>query len=105
MISFFLTLPKDFRDDFIKGLLTSDIHDEKIFSYILKDNEYANKVSDPRTYGVITREVISRWVYPIVLNVPELKIKDKGFNAYSHNNIYRVNYKNSIKTMNLGRKI
>mmetsp|Transcript_15421 Transcript_15421/g.29081 ORF Transcript_15421/g.29081 Transcript_15421/m.29081 type:complete len:805 (-) Transcript_15421:48-2462(-) len=38
----------------------------KIYASILKPNEYAARVHDPRTYHAVSRDLLRRWCYPIV---------------------------------------
>eukprot|EP00330_Aristerostoma_sp_ATCC50986_P000699 CAMPEP_0114583808 /NCGR_PEP_ID=MMETSP0125-20121206/7499_1 /TAXON_ID=485358 ORGANISM="Aristerostoma sp., Strain ATCC 50986" /NCGR_SAMPLE_ID=MMETSP0125 /ASSEMBLY_ACC=CAM_ASM_000245 /LENGTH=296 /DNA_ID=CAMNT_0001777551 /DNA_START=32 /DNA_END=924 /DNA_ORIENTATION=+ len=68
----------DFRDDFINGILTSEILDDKIYAYVLDSNEYAGKITDFRTYGVVSHHIIYRWLYPITLTTNDLKYKEKN---------------------------
>jgi translation initiation factor eIF-2B subunit epsilon len=38
----------------------------KIYCSILKPNEYAARIHDPRTYHAVSRDLLKRWCYPIV---------------------------------------
>lgn len=38
----------------------------KIYASILKPNEYAARIHDPRTYHAVSRDLLRRWCYPIV---------------------------------------
>ena len=83
---------KDFRDDFINGILTSEIIEDRIFAYLLQDHEYFAKVLDYRSYGIVSQQVIYRWLYPILPSTPDLRLKDKEKNSlnYSDFNTYLV---------------
>jgi hypothetical protein len=39
-----------------------------IMAYELDDNHYFAKVTDPRTYGEISHDILSRYVHPLVLD-------------------------------------
>jgi len=39
-----------FTDDFVKELLTAEINEEKISSYILPSNQYSIRAADTRLY-------------------------------------------------------
>ncbi len=53
------------RKDFVRGVLTSDILGYRISTHILRE-EYAARVRTPRLYAAISRDLISRWMFPIV---------------------------------------
>lgn len=53
------------RKDFVRGVLTSDILGYKISTHILRE-EYAARVRTPRLYASISRDLIARWMFPIV---------------------------------------
>ncbi|KAL4440778.1 hypothetical protein ABPG74_013759 [Tetrahymena malaccensis] len=57
-----------FREDFMKELLTAEINEEKISSYIVSDSEYSLRASDPRLYYKINQSVIKRYTYPFTVN-------------------------------------
>ncbi len=44
-----------------------------IYGYQLQ-NEYAARVLDPRTYHIICRDIVTRWVYPIVPDANILQV-------------------------------
>lgn len=44
--------------------------------YII-DHEYAARVHDPRTYHHISRDIVTRWAYPLV---PDSQLVNKGTN-------------------------
>lgn len=55
----------DIRNDFIRNQSINYEVGKHIYTHIL-DNEYAARVVDPRTYHNICRDIVTRWVYPIV---------------------------------------
>lgn len=56
----------DLRRDFVKGVLTSDILGMRLAIHVLPQGSYAARVRSPRLYDAISRDIIERWVYPIV---------------------------------------
>lgn len=76
---------QDIRRDFIRNEVLNWELGMHIYSYII-ENEYAARVHDPRTYHSISRDIITRWVFPLV--------PDSEFvpgTCYVHNKNY--NYK------------
>ena len=54
------------RHHFIRGVLVSEeITGDRIYSHFISD-QYAARVSNLRTYDAISKDVIHRWVYPLV---------------------------------------
>jgi translation initiation factor eIF-2B subunit epsilon len=56
---------QDIRRDFIQNEVCNWELGMHIYGYIIKD-EYAARVQDPRTYHYICRDIVTRWVHPIV---------------------------------------
>lgn len=56
---------QDMRKDFVRGVLQSDILGLRISTHILRE-EYAARVRTPRLYASISRDLIARWMFPIV---------------------------------------
>lgn len=63
---------QDIRRDFIQNEVVNWELGMHIYGYILENrapysvNEYAARVQDPKTYHSISRDLVTRWVYPIV---------------------------------------
>ncbi|KAF8522178.1 nucleotide-diphospho-sugar transferase [Hysterangium stoloniferum] len=55
----------DIRRDFVHGILTSDLLTKTIHCHIVKDG-YAARVKDSKSYDVISKDILSRWTYPLV---------------------------------------
>lgn len=71
------------RHHFIRGILfNEDITGNHIYSRIISD-QYAVRVSNLHTYDAISRDVIHRWVYPLV---PD-NIAGESY-SYGRHNIY-----------------
>ena len=61
---------KTLKEDFIVELNTSEITDDLVQAYVLPSNYYFGEVTDPRTYAVITQDIIARKCYPFVVDFP-----------------------------------
>ncbi|KAG0601733.1 hypothetical protein M758_11G136100 [Ceratodon purpureus] len=57
------------RRDFVRGLLSDEIMGNKIFTYEI-GREYAARVENLRAYDVVSQDVIHRWTYPMVPDIP-----------------------------------
>ncbi|KAH9043184.1 nucleotide-diphospho-sugar transferase [Lactarius pseudohatsudake] len=68
----------DIRRDFVHGVLTSDLLMKNIYCYVAKEG-YAARVQDTRSYDAISKDILSRWTFPLVPddNLP-------GGYAYDH---------------------
>ncbi|TFY83054.1 hypothetical protein EWM64_g960, partial [Hericium alpestre] len=68
----------DIRRDFVHGVLTSDLLVKNIYCYIAKEG-YAARVKDTRSYDAVSKDILSRWTFPLVPddNYP-------GDTAYEH---------------------
>ncbi|BFZ15193.1 hypothetical protein BsWGS_18231 [Bradybaena similaris] len=74
------------RDDFVKGILVNEeIMGNKIHLSIIRD-KYAARVSNMHTYDAISKDVITRWTYPLV---PDLFGSNQGERIkYGRHNVY-----------------
>lgn len=77
----------DLRRDFIKGVLTSDILGVRLAVHVIPEGSYAARVRSPRLYDAISRDIIERWVYPIV---PESNILETSPYIVKRNYIYQA---------------
>ncbi|KAI0818545.1 nucleotide-diphospho-sugar transferase [Irpex lacteus] len=55
----------DIRRDFVSGVLTSDLLMKNIYCYVAKDG-YAARVADTRSYDAVSKDILSRWTFPLV---------------------------------------
>ncbi|KAF9651749.1 nucleotide-diphospho-sugar transferase [Thelephora ganbajun] len=53
------------RRDFVHGVLTSDLLMKNIYTYVAK-GAYAARVQDTKSYDAISRDILSRWTFPLV---------------------------------------
>lgn len=76
------------RDQFIRGLvMNQEIQSDSIYVALLPSEQYAAKVSDWNAYHVISRDVINRWVYPLVPDMGVCCLSQQYL--FLRNNIYR----------------
>ena len=76
------------RHHFIRGILfNEDITGSHIYTRIISD-QYAARVSNLHTYDAISKDVIHRWVYPLVPdNITEESYSYGWHNIYLSNNV------------------
>lgn len=76
------------RDQFIRGLVMGqEIQSDSIYVSQLPSEEYAAKVSDWNSYHMVSRDVINRWVYPLVPDMGVCCLNQQYL--FLRNNIYR----------------
>ncbi|KAK0450768.1 nucleotide-diphospho-sugar transferase [Armillaria borealis] len=68
----------DLRRDFVHGVLTSDLLMKNIYCYIAKEG-YAARVKDTRSYDSVSKDILSRWAFPLVPDD-----NHPGGHAYEH---------------------
>ncbi|KAK9467784.1 nucleotide-diphospho-sugar transferase [Lipomyces arxii] len=73
------------RKDFVRGILTSDLLGKTIFAHVVTDH-YAARVRSLQTYDAVSKDVISRWTYPITPDSNMLA--DQTF-QYQRGHIYK----------------
>ena len=73
------------RDNFIRGILVNEeILGNHIYTYVISD-QYAARVCNLHTYDAISKDVMHRWVYPLV---PDIAPTDEPPYSYGRHNIY-----------------
>eukprot|EP01102_Stenamoeba_stenopodia_P018545 TRINITY_DN6807_c0_g1_i2.p1 TRINITY_DN6807_c0_g1~~TRINITY_DN6807_c0_g1_i2.p1 ORF type:complete len:673 (-),score=125.69 TRINITY_DN6807_c0_g1_i2:49-2067(-) len=79
---------EDLRQQFVKGVLSSEILGNKIYTHVVSGHEYAARVRNLRTYDAVSKDIIYRWTYPMV---PDQNWT--GETSYSNNRacIYKEN--------------
>ncbi|XP_014668054.1 PREDICTED: translation initiation factor eIF-2B subunit epsilon-like [Priapulus caudatus] len=71
------------RDDFVRGILINqDIMGNMIYLH-RADDTYASRVTNLSMYDVVSKDILSRWTYPLVPDLTE-----KGSYSYGRHNIY-----------------
>lgn len=73
------------RNDFVRGVLTSDLLKKTIYAYISENTEYAARVESWDTYDAISQDVLARWCYPMV---PDANVGGSSYN-YEFNHVYK----------------
>lgn len=59
---------QELYDDFINQIQSSEIIDDRIMAYEVDAGAYYARVLDPRTYGAITQDILSRHLHPLVID-------------------------------------
>ncbi|CAN6668782.1 translation initiation factor eIF2B subunit epsilon [Trichomonascus vanleenenianus] len=75
------------RSQFVKGILTSDLLGKTIYAHIISD-KYAARVQSQQTYDAISKDIISRFAYPIA---PDSNLLDDQTYSYQRGHIYKEN--------------
>ena len=79
----------DIRGQFMQNEVVNWELGMHLYGYILTE-EYAARVHDPRTYHYICRDIVNRWVYPIVpdsLLLPDSSYVHVGKYVYKENGV------------------
>ncbi len=86
---------QDLRSHFV----SNEVHDvelgNKIMAYVMDNDEYGMRVSDFRTYAAAARDIMLRWMYPLVPENPPGPQAHDGFvrggsgMRYERGSIYR----------------
>lgn len=92
---------EDIRRDFVHGILTSDLLGKTIHCYVAKET-YAARVQSLQTYDAVTRDVLSRWTYPMV---PDNNLLSDQTYRYGRGHIYLENGVILARTTNLTSKV
>ena len=79
---------QDLRDDFLRGIVTSEILGNVIHTHVIK-NEYAARMKDLRTYASVTADVVHRWVFPMAPDVNWWQRRADGEYRLLRRSIYR----------------
>lgn len=73
------------RKDFVHGILTSDLLGKTIFAHVVTDH-YAARVRSLQAYDAVSKDVISRWTYPIT---PDSNLLADQTFQYQRGHIYK----------------
>lgn len=74
------------RNDFLKGILTSDLLKKTIYAYITGGDGYAARVESWATYAAISQDILARWCYPLV---PDSNLLDSNTYSYEIGHVYK----------------
>jgi translation initiation factor eIF-2B subunit epsilon len=72
---------RNIRKDFIHNEVCNFALGKHIYGYLLQGSEYAARVQDPRSYHAISRDLVTRWVFPFV---PDISFNSTLFSSSSH---------------------
>lgn len=76
----------DLYDDYINEIQSNEIIDDRILAYEMDGSSYYARVLDPRTYGAITQDILSRYLHPFVVDskllCPKNNYTFQSFNKY-----------------------
>eukprot|EP00981_Chlorochromonas_danica_P012587 scaffold5178_cov229-Ochromonas_danica.AAC.3 len=78
---------QDIRRDFIQNEVCNYSLGKHIYGYVLQE-EYAARVQDCRTYHTISRDLVTRWVYPLV---PDVQLLQDSSYVQGGRYVYREN--------------
>lgn len=58
-----------FKDDYINWMQDNETLNDRVRVFEVKDQgSYAARILNPRLYGIVTKDVISRKAYPLVID-------------------------------------
>lgn len=80
---------EDIRKDFVHGILTSDLLGKQIHCYVAR-HTYAARVASLQTYDAVSKDIISRWTYPLVPDnnlLPDQSYKYQRSHIYTEDNV------------------
>ncbi|RIB09851.1 nucleotide-diphospho-sugar transferase [Gigaspora rosea] len=92
---------QDIRNDFVHGILTSDLLGKTIYCHLVKD-VYAARVRNLHTYDAISKDVLSRWTYPIV---PDSNLQEGDSYEFMRGHIYKEKDVSLSRSCSLGEKV
>ncbi|CAG8467593.1 10218_t:CDS:10 [Diversispora eburnea] len=92
---------QDMRKDFVYGILTSDLLGKTIYCHVVKD-AYAARVRSLQTYDAISKDILSRWTYPIV---PDSNLQEGDSYEYMRGQIYKEKNVELSRSCSLGEKV
>ncbi|CAG8786163.1 14276_t:CDS:10 [Dentiscutata erythropus] len=92
---------QDIRKDFVHGILTSDLLGKTIYCHLVKD-VYAARARNLHTYDAISKDVLSRWTYPIV---PDSNLQEGDSYEFMRGHIYKEKDGSLSRSCSLGEKV
>ncbi|CAG8733574.1 2809_t:CDS:10 [Cetraspora pellucida] len=92
---------QDVRKDFVYGILTSDLLEKTIYCHLVKD-VYAARVRNLHAYDAISKDVLSRWTFPIV---PDSNLQEGDNYEFMRGHIYKEKDVLLSRSCSLGEKI
>lgn len=77
----------ELRQDFVRGIVMSEILGKKIYAYIEKER-YGARVQSLQTYDAISKDIIGRFTYPIS---PESNMMEDQTYSFHRGDVYKEN--------------
>lgn len=75
---------QDLRQHFIPGVLSEEELGNKLHVHVLTQ-EYVARVSNPRSYDAVSRDILQRWCFPFAPDTNLLPMKaGQGLSSYSY---------------------
>lgn len=92
---------QDIRRDFIRNEVLNWDLGMHIYGYVLQ-NEYAARVHDPHTYHSISRDIVTRWVYPIT---PDAQLVPGSSYVHSKRYVYKEQNVSISRSAKIGESV
>ncbi|KAL1924486.1 uncharacterized protein VTP21DRAFT_4140 [Calcarisporiella thermophila] len=89
------------REHFVHGIVTSDLLGKTIYCHIV-DDVYAARVSNTRLYDSVSKDIMSRWTYPLV---PDSNLQEGDDYEHLRGNIYKQRDVVLSRSCKLGDKV
>lgn len=77
---------QELRNDFVKGVLTSDLLKKTIYAYIADTSEYSARAESWSTYHAVSQDILGRWCYPLV---PDTNWCGNTSYSYEFSHVYK----------------
>ena len=91
---------QDLRRDLLPGVLGQfEMLGKTIYTHVVS-NEYAARVHDPHTYDAVSRDLITRWAFPLV---PEANLLPGCSYSYGRGCVYKENGVTLARSCRVGR--
>jgi len=72
----------DLKGDFIKNIEANEIIDHVVLGFEVQGPDYWGRVVDPRTYGEISKDIITRRAHPLVIDQMSEGMQCHSLNKY-----------------------
>ena len=76
-----------FNSHFIKELQCSEISDDQILVYILKE-EYGKNIESYKSMQQVSRDIVQQWVQPMTIDRMYKQIEEKMYMSDDNYNVY-----------------
>lgn len=90
---------RSLREDVLEEILASDVLGYRVFAHV-QENRFSARISCPRSYDALCRDLIRRWTYPMVLE-STIIFEWKSY-QYSRKNIYKAESVHVSRSASIG---